>query len=131
MIRVRDPAIVNAVAGQAGIDADFTELLSEPQHVCLIDKGSGALFAWRGPGIFEVHVFFRVRGREALTLGHAMLEMMRRDYGGRLFWSLIPPGSRHVLMFTRLMGWTHRGPVETRHGPQHLFDTGECPCQHP
>lgn len=128
MIRTSDPRCVNAMAWAAGIDADFSELLAEPLHVCLVDDRGGALFAWRGPGIFEVHVFFKVRGREALDLGREMLAHMRARHGARFFWALVPAESRKVLMFTRLMGWKSLGPVETRHGRNELFtsETVEC-----
>jgi hypothetical protein len=46
----------------------MAELLANPLNVCLIEGDSGTVFAWRGPGIFEAHVFYAVRGREALDL---------------------------------------------------------------
>jgi hypothetical protein len=125
MIRSTDPALVNRLAAAQGQDGDFTEFLSDPLHVCLIEGKSGALFAFRGPGIYEVHVFFDVRGAKALWLGETMLGWMREKHGARLFWSLIPVESRKVLMFARLMGWESHGIVESRHGWQELFSSGD------
>ena len=59
---------------------------------------------WRGPGIYEAHLFFAVRGREALALIRSMLDIMRETHGGQLFWSLIPTDSVKVKAFARLMG---------------------------
>lgn len=129
MIRCRDARTVNGRAWAAGVDADFSEFLADPMHVCLLDERGGALFAWRGPGTYEAHVFFRVRGREALDLGEEMLAHMRANYGAERFWALVPVESRRVLMFVRLMGWKSLGPVETRHGWNELF-TSETPTCH-
>lgn len=127
MIRSRDPRLANARAWAAGVDADFTEFLADPMHVCLLDERGGALFAWRGPGTYEAHVFFKVRGREALTFGRELLDRMRAEHGAERFWALVPVESRKVLMFTRLMGWKSLGLRETRHGWNELF-VGEPPC---
>jgi hypothetical protein len=123
IVRTRDPELVNGLA-----DGDFTEFLAEPLHVCLVDGDGGALFAFRGPGIYEVHVFFTARGRAALDFGHELLAVMRRDHGARMFWSMIPQESRKVRMFARLMGWKSLGLRETSGAPNELFVSEICPC---
>lgn len=114
--RTSDPEEVERLAG-----IDLTEFLAEPMHVCLVDGESLAFFAWRGPGIYEVHVHFAARGRQAIDLGHAMLEWMRSEYGARRFWSLVPANDRKVKLYTRLMGWKSLGGHLTRNGPNELF----------
>ena len=89
-------------------------------NVCLIEGEGGALFVWRGPGIYEVHVFFEQRGREVLDLSRRMLAHMRSN-GARLFWAAVPVESRHVIMFTRLMGWKSQGVEQLAHGWCELF----------
>ncbi len=121
---------VNALIGRDFPGVDYSEVLSEPLHVCLVDDDSGAIFAWRGPGTYEVHVFFAVRGREAINLGHAMLDYMRDNHAARKFWALVPVGSEHVKVFTRLMGWASQGVLKTRHGDNELFTQETDPC-HP
>ena len=123
MERTRDAARVNELMARDFPGCDMSELLAEPMHVCLIDGESGAIFAFRGPGIFEVHVFFAVKGRAAIGLIHAMLDFMRAEHGARSFWALIPVESRKVLMFARLVGWKSLGVRETRHGPNELFSS--------
>jgi hypothetical protein len=81
----------------------------------------GAMFVWRGPGIYEVHVMFEQRGREVIRLSHQMLDTMRKDCGAKLFWAAVPVESRHVIMFTRLMGWKSQGPADLSHGRCELF----------
>lgn len=93
----------------SGKRPDFTHFLADRMNVALIKGEGGALFVWRGPGIFEVHVFFEQRGKEVLKLSREMLDIMRKEHGARLFWAAIPVESRHVIMFTRLMGWKSQG----------------------
>jgi hypothetical protein len=105
----------------SGIRPDFTAFLTDRMNVCLICGGGGALFVWRGPGIYEVHVFFEQRGKEVLRLSREMLSIMREEHGARLFWAAVPVESRHVIMFTRLMGWKSQGVALLSHGYCELF----------
>lgn len=106
----------------SGIRPDFTQFMSDRNNVCLIEGEGGALFVWRGPGIYEVHVFFEQRGREVIQLSHQMLDWMR-EQGARLFWAAVPVAkeSRHVRLFTRMMGWKPAGFSEQPHGRCELF----------
>ena len=96
------------------------QLLSDRMNVCLLEGEGGAIFVWRGPGIYEVHVFFEQRGKAVLELSHRMLAHMR-EHGAKLFWAAVPVESRHVLMFTRLMGWKSQGVELLSHGYCELF----------
>ncbi len=108
------------VQRDSGREVDFTEFLSNPMNVCLIAGEGGALFVWRGPGVYEVHVFFSQRGSEVIRLSKEMLEIMRRE-GARLFWAAVPIESRRVIMFTRLMGWKSCGVADLPHGYCEIF----------
>jgi len=108
----------------SGKRGDFSDFLADRMNVCLVEGEGGALFVWRGPGIFECHVMFEQRGKEVLRLSRQMLDIMRKDYGAKLFWAAVPVESRHVIMFTRLMGWKSQGVAELSHGYCELF-TGE------
>lgn len=119
-----DPEVVNKLAG----GLDFSEVLSEPLHICLIEGENGAIFAWRGPGTYEAHVFFSVRGRDALELGWRMLAHMREHHGAQKFWTLVPVESRHVKMFARLLGWESKGEVISKHGAHELFVLEKLKC---
>jgi hypothetical protein len=119
--RSRDLERINRLLARDFPGCDFSEVLAEPMHICLVEDENGAIFAFRGPGVYEVHVFFSVRGREAAALIHGMLGHMRAEYGARLFWALIPLNDRKTRMFARLVGWKSLGTRETRNGPQELF----------
>lgn len=116
-----DVADINRwVARDSGEEVDFTHFLSCPLNVALIEGEGGALFVWRGPGIYEVHVFFEQRGRAVIELSHRMLAMMR-EHGATMFWAAVPVESRKVLMFTRLMGWKSHGVQDFPHGWCEVF----------
>ncbi len=97
--------------------------LSDPMNVCLIEGEGGAVFIWRGPGIYEVHLFFEQRGRAAIELIRRMFKVMRSKFGARLMWAAIPIESRKVIMFARLVGWKSQGVAELAHGHCELFQS--------
>jgi hypothetical protein len=104
----------------SGVRPDFYQFILNPQNVAVIEGEGGALFVWRGPGIYEVHVFFEQRGREVIRLSRKMLEWMR-EQGAEQFWAAVPVKSRHVIMFTRLMGWKPKGFADLPQGRCQLF----------
>lgn len=105
----------------SGKRGDFTQFLSDRMNIALVEGEGGAIFVWRGPGIYEVHVMFEQRGREVIRLSHRMLAWMRAEMGAKLFWAAVPIESRHVIMFTRLMGWKSQGLADLSHGRCELF----------
>ncbi|HJQ15933.1 MAG TPA: hypothetical protein VJ859_02945 [Allosphingosinicella sp.] len=121
--------MIDAEQVSAAVGADFSEVLSEPLHVCLTEGASGAVFMWRGPQTYEVHLFFAVHGREAIDLFQRMMDLMRVIYDAKHFWALVPIASRHVRWFARRVGWKSQGLVETRHGMNELF-TENSGCRH-
>jgi hypothetical protein len=107
----------------SGIRPDFTAFLSDRNNVCLIEGEGGMLLVWRGPGIYEAHVFFEQRGKAALDLTRKMLAWMRENMGARLFWAAVPVMSRHVIMFTRQLGWKSQGFGDFPQGRCELFQS--------
>jgi hypothetical protein len=97
------------------------QILADRHNVFLAKGEGGALFVWRGPGIYEVHVAFEQRGKDVLALSRLMLAWMRENMGARLFWAAVPVESRHVIIFTRLMGWKSQGCDDLSHGRCELF----------
>lgn len=122
--------LVNKWAGQYAPGCDFSIFMDDPLNVCLAEGEGGAMFAWRGPGIYEVHVFFEQRGRAALDVCAAMLETMRRDYKAAHFWTAVPEYDRRAIMFTRLMGWKAAGFADFPHGHCQLFVSEKLICRH-
>jgi hypothetical protein len=99
---------------------DFTAFLSDRNERLPDRREGGALFVWRGPGIYEVHVFFEQRGKEVLASPAKCFDHARTRRKAVL--GGCPVESRHVIMFTRLMGWKSQGlrrpparPLRTLH----------------
>jgi hypothetical protein len=126
--RSKDAELVNRLLGRDFPGADFTEVLANPLNVCIVEGDSGAIFAWRGPGIYEIHLFYAVRGREALKLFDSMLGIIQSAYAGVVFWALIPIADRKTRMFARLAGFIAGETVETRDGPNELFVSENAQC---
>jgi hypothetical protein len=107
----------------SGTRPDFHAFLADHMNVCLISGDGGAIFVWRGPGIYEVHLFLEQRGRAALNVMQEMFALMR-EHGAKQFWAAIPSTSRHVIMFARWCGWKPQGQADLIQGRCELF-TGE------
>jgi hypothetical protein len=97
----------------SGNRPDFTAFLSDRLNVCLIEGEGGALFVWRGPGIYEVHVFFEQRGKEVIRLSRQMLDYMREN-GARLFWAAVPVESRTSSCSPASWAGNHRALATSR-----------------
>lgn len=113
-----DVAGINArVEQDCGQSVDFSAFIANDMNVCLMSGDGGALFVWRGPGVYELHLFLVERGKEAI----AILKQMLAAIDARLFWAAIPVASRNVIMFARLMGWKSEGLADLPHGLCELF----------
>jgi hypothetical protein len=99
----------------------MAQFLADRMNVCLLSGDGGALFVWRGPGIYETHCFFEQRGSEVREISREMLRIMREDFGARLIWAAIPDGSRKVKIYVRWLGFRSAGHQNLAHGPCELF----------
>jgi hypothetical protein len=124
---LNDPVIRPSIGGEG--DLDPTGLIADRRNKWLFDERGGAVFVWRGPGIFEGHSFFRVRGREALYLGKAMLGVMFDNYEARMIWGATPLSNRPARWFNRQLGFQSLGEIETPSGRCELFSLETNPCQ--
>lgn len=102
---INDPEIRPTIGGQGILDS--SPLLLNGNNICLVNDRGGALFAWRGPRVFEGHSFFKARGREAISLGVEILEAMMPH--ADLVWGLTPIALRHVRWFNRKIGFSSMG----------------------
>lgn len=115
---LNDPAIRPTVGGEGYLDP--TSTLTDTRNFCLFSHEGGAMFAWRGPGVYEGHSFCRVRGRQALDLIGKTLEMMW-DNGARMIWGLTPLDNKAARWFSRQLGFKSLGEMQTPEGKCELF----------
>lgn len=127
--RVTDAATVDRWVRRDFPDAgSLGEALSNEMNVCLAYGEGGAIFVWRGPGVYEVHCFFEAKGKEVRDASLEILDIMRRDYGARLIWAAIPDDSRKVKIYVRWLGFKPVGGAVFPHGPCEIFTLGSVEC---
>ena len=129
IIRSFDAHIINGIINRPEIrpyvggsgELDCSALVNDRRNICLVSGDNGAMFAWRGPGVFEGHVFFTERGKTARDTFRAMLTAMFCQFDADLTWGLVPVGNRAARLFMRLVGTESRGVMETPEGDCELF----------
>jgi hypothetical protein len=103
---LNDQAIRPTLLGEGYLDA--TGLLKDENNRCYMDERGGSMFRWAGPGIYEGHSFFRVRGREALEAGRECLFQMS---DARIIWGATPLQNRAARWFNRQLGFKSQGEI--------------------
>lgn len=99
-----------------GFDVD--EFVDNRDNIALTDgKGSYCLFEFERPGVYSGHYFFKVRGREALTLARELITEMFLSYGAQTIIGLTPPSHKGALWLTRQLEFTFYEEVESLAGP--------------
>lgn len=119
---VNHPTVRPSV-GPGEDDFDPTDLLSDDKNIILFDDGGGQLFHWKGPGIYEAHSFYLVRGKEALALGREAIRRMFEEYGAEKLWRAPPVENRAARWFNRQLGFKSLGIVQM---PLYYSETGVC-----
>jgi hypothetical protein len=106
---LNDPLIRPTIGGEGELDP--SELIEEPLNRIYFDDRGGGVFIWRGPGIYEGHSFFRVRGRDAIRAGNEALSLIA---DARMVWGLTPESNRAARWFNRQLGFRSTGMFDTR-----------------
>lgn len=102
-------AVRPTVGGEGILDA--TAEIADRRNIWLFDERGGAAFFWRGPRMYEVHLFFIARGREALSAFQECLDQVDGTV-----WGLPPMEARRVRWFGRQSGFVSHGPMMTPEG---------------
>lgn len=105
-----------------GPGLDPLPLLSDTRNRLYFDERGGAIFAWRGPGIYEGHSFFRPPARDAIKAGREILALMS---DARMIWGLTPESNNDARRLNRLLGLKSHGLLDTPEGRCELFVLGE------
>jgi len=100
---------VRPAIGPGVEDFDPTGLLADQKNIILFDEAGGQFFQWRGPGIYEAHSFYIVRGKDALILGREAIRRMFKEYGAEMIWRATPVENRPARWFNRQLGFTSLG----------------------
>lgn len=84
---------------------DFTAYVEDKRNVTLVYGGFGAIFVFRGPGIYECHIMARkeARGSNAIAIGREMLAYMK-EVGAKTIWGQPSIYNRAAICYIRRMG---------------------------
>jgi len=85
------------------------------------DNGDIALFDDEGEGIYQVHVLFNSRGREAINRVREAFRQMFADHNAGMIFGMVPDFRRDVKMLARWVGCKSAGLRATSEGPCELF----------
>lgn len=118
---INHPTIRPHCGGDGKSYADPAEILADQHSVLLFDEGGGQFFHWKGPGIFEAHSFYLVRGREAIERGREAVARMFSEFGAEKVWRATPIENRRARWFNRQLGFRSLGEIEL-YGPCELFE---------
>lgn len=121
---VNHPA-VRPTIGPGDEDFDPTALIADSKNILLFDEGGGQFFHWKGPGIYEAHSFYLVRGKDALAKGREAIRLMFDEYGAEKLWRAPPVENRAARWFNRQLGFRSLGVVQMPPGSGYS-DTGVC-----
>ncbi len=97
-----------------------SEWLSDPNNVALTDGKNIALFE-REKAVWNTHWLFESRGREAISVGKAMLKYMFDNSDAAAIKGLTPAHCRAARWFNRQLGGKSYGMIDTVIGPCELF----------
>lgn len=96
-------------------------LIREGNVPVTFTNGDVVLFDDEGDGIYEIHVLFIGRGREAIAHAREAIRVMFTERGASLIFGLVPQFRRDVKLLARWAGMKSAGMRPTKHGPCELF----------
>lgn len=114
-----DPAVRKHMSDTT-TEIDPLQWLMEPRNIILFDGDNVALFLWRWIGIYEGHVLFRSRGKQALVIAQTMLAMIFSTGAGMVL-AVVNHRLPHAAWFLRRLGFSPRGMVQTIEGASEMF----------
>ncbi len=116
--RETDAQTINAIANRGDVrelmflgasyppqHLDFSAWVDDPRNIVLTSNGFGALFVFRGPGIYECHIMAskNARGSSSFKVGREMLNQVKAQ-GGKLVWGQPSVYNRAAICYIRRMG---------------------------
>ena len=117
-------------AHMADLDRGFdaAEWLANPLNVALTDGRNIGLLECEG-STWQVHAIFEDRGAKALSVGRKMVKIAFDQYRAKVLKGLTPAHCRAARLFTRMLGFTSYGMIETVNGPVELFILERSKCR--
>lgn len=99
---------------------DAADWIGSPWNVAITDGQNIGLLECEG-STWQVHAIFEDRGAKALSVGRKMVKIAFDQYRAKMLKGLTPAHCRAARLFTRMLGFTSYGMIETVNGPVELF----------
>lgn len=100
---------------------DCEEWVNDLNNIMLREGDSTGIFAYEYPGLYTGHYFFRVRGRDAISLANKMLAEAFDTYGAMAIRGMTKTTNRPALWITRQLGFKSMGRVVSENGEHEIF----------
>lgn len=111
----REMPVAHLLADHEKVAAYVDEWLSDPRNVAIHEGDDLALFDYNGTGIYEIHLFFRSRGKEAVAAAKSVTRQMF-DRGAGMIVASIPAINRKACVVARMTGYHFLETRETPYG---------------
>lgn len=85
------------------------------------DNGDVVLFDDEADGVYQIHVLFKSRGREAILHVKQACATVFAEHGATTIFGLVPDFRRDVKLLARWTGFKSAGVRATDEGPCELF----------
>lgn len=120
--RSYDIEVLRSIGEQFIPDELVSPWLMDTNNVMLVKDDNIGLATFDFPGMYTVHWFFKVRGREALNLAREMFKYMFDNHNAQVLRGLTPTNLKAARWASRQVGMKSYGEVTTSEGkPHELF----------
>ncbi len=116
-VRIKEPDIAPMVLG--GFDTG--QWIEQPDRFTLTNGKDFLLVEVWADGVREIHWGFRSRGRDAITAGVDFLRHLFHKEDARIVVGTVPAHKRAARWFSRQVGGTANGIIQTELGLMELF----------
>lgn len=90
---------------------DFVTWFSRPKNMLFLDGNNAGIASYQYPGVYMVHWYFSVRGRQAIDLGKAMIKNLFENYDAETVCALIKTKLKASRWAARQVGFKSQGIV--------------------
>ena len=114
IIEVIDTSPLNR--GLRGVD-----WLADNRNIPVVVDEDVTLFDYESAGMYQVHVLYKSRGRQAIDRAKEAFAEMFTKHNASVIIGLVPDFRRDVKLVARWTGGKNTGLVETEHGPCEVY----------
>lgn len=90
---------------------DFVTWFNIPRNLMFREGDSIGLATYEFPGMYSVHWYYTVRGKDAVDLGRRMIGNLFENYGAEILRGFVKTRLRHSRWAIRQLGFTSHGKL--------------------